>query len=255
MRPVPLLALLGACTVVDAPDTLEELAVFGFSNFRGEEAVLQATFDELVPLVDLQREEMSEGYRVDSLTAEHLEMAGVSNPTLDGIIGAMGTADYRHDLAQVLIATTWPDKAEIFDNYVAYDVVDDDLDCFLAGECDTWDATITQTTKVPVVGEATYTLQQTYRWMRPEVGEPWVASVVLAPDPIDFKVKLLAVKQQYQFIVLQPLAEGTRRIETFWVEAEVIGLDVPEASAVDKAAREISQQVERIDAFLDTLEE
>ena len=249
-----LLGLAGTgCTVVEAPDTLEELVVFGFQHFDDEEAYLQAMGEKLIPAVEEHLDELGEGYHVDALDETHLAAAGVDSPDAVSIIGALGAAHYDHDLDGAVCGVLFPDKEEIFDNYLVYDLDDDgNLECFLAGECDRYSSSAEQTVQVPVLGEASQTVQRDFRWVRPRGQEAYVVSRSLAPEPIEFTTTLMAVDQQYALVVLVPYEGGTRRVETFWVEARVLGMDVPEYFAVTSAVNEMQDQADRIDEWLDS---
>ena len=251
--PLACLALaVAGCTVVDAPETLEELVVFGFEHFDDGDAYLQAMGENLFPAVEEHLDELAEGYHVDALDETHLTAAGVASPDAVSIIGALGAAHYQHGLDGALCGVLYPDKEEIFDNYLGYSLTDDgDLDCFLAGECDRYGSVAEQTVQVPVLGEASQTVQRDFRWVRPRGQDAFVVSRTLAPTPIEFTTTRMAVDQQYALVVLVPHDAGTRRIETFWVEARFLGIDVPEYFAVTSAVNEMQDQADRIDEWLD----
>ncbi len=250
--PVALGLTGGGCTVVDAPDTLEELVVFGFEHFDDDEVYLQAMGEKLLPAVEEHLDELDEGFHVDALDETHLGAAGVDSPDAVSIIGALGAAHYRHDLDGALCGVLFPGKEEIFDNYLVYDLEDDgNLDCFLTGDCDRYESVAEQTVQVPVLGEASQTVRRDFRWVRPRGQDAYVVSRTLAPEPIEFDTTLMAVDQQYALVVLVPHDGGARRIETFWVEARVLGMDVPEYFAVTSAVNEMQDQTDRIDEWLD----
>lgn len=249
------LTLLSACKVVDAPDALEELVVYGFVHFDDDIDYLEAVGEKLIPAVEGLDEELTEGYYVDLLTADDLALAGVESPETEGIIGALGRSEYTHAIEQALCGMSWPDKAnsESFGSFLDYQLEDDgNLDCFLAGDCERYDTSASQTVEVPFLGEATQSFERSFRWVEPRDGEPYVVSRLLAPEPIEFSTEILAVDQQYSFVLLYPDGSGTRRIESFWVEARALGFELPESFAVTNAASTMQTQADEIDAFLDT---
>jgi hypothetical protein len=248
------LLLLPACRVVDAPETLEELVVFGFVHFDDDIEYLEAVGETLFPGVAGLDDELSEGYYVDLLTADDLATAGVDDPETEGIIGALGRSHYGHGVVPVVCGITWPDKDETqaYDNYISYEVEDDgNRDCFLAGECERYDHRATQIIDVPILGESTQVMDRSFRWVLPEDGEPWIASRLLSPTPLEFSTDILAVDQQYSFFALYPDGDTARRVEAFWVEARALGAEFPEAFAVDMAVNEMQNQADRVDLFLD----
>jgi hypothetical protein len=242
---IPLLPLLLAgCRVVDAPDAIEELVVYGFVHFDDDVDYLEAMGDKLFPAVAEHEDELAEGYFVDLLTAADLELAGVQDAETEGIIGALGSSNY----------TNGPDKADTvaFESYLEYTLEDDgNLDCFLARECDRYDTTATQRVTASILGEATQTFSRSFRWVEPRDTDPYVVSRLLAPEPIAFDSEILAVDQQYSLVVLYPDGQATRRLETFWVEARALGFELPEAFAVSNAVSTMQNQADEIDAFID----
>jgi hypothetical protein len=246
--------LAGGCKVVDAPDALEELVVFGFVHYDEDIEYLEAVGEKLFPGVEGLDAELEEGYYVDLLTADDLAQAGVEDPETEGIIGALGRSVYTNDLIPVVCGISWLDKstAQAYENYSSYEAQDDgNRDCFLAGECERYDQTASQVIEIPILGEATQTFQRSFRWVYPDDGEPWIASRLLSPQPIEFTTEILAVDQQYSFFALYPDGGVTSRVEAFWVEARALGFEMPETFAVANAVTEMQTSADRVDAFLD----
>lgn len=243
-------ALVG-CKVVDAPENLEELMVFGFETF-GEERAMRATLEELVPLVDENADDLSDGYRVASLAAEHLEAAGVEGASVEGIFGAMGLIEYRHDAIAVASIATSHDKAELFENILEYSAEDlTDWDCFAAQECMSFTQVVDETARVALLGDSVRHYTHTLHWILHEEHGDVIAIRSLSPDPIEFSSNLVRVHQQYALAYLLPAGDAARRVEAFWVDAVVLGLDVPDSFAVDSAVSQMGNQAARIDAILD----
>lgn len=245
------LAALTGC-VVDAPTDMEELVTFGFAHFDDEPRFLRAMGDNLLPLVDASFDEITGGWRVDNLTSEHLRSAGVDVGDELHILGAMGGADYRHTLDEVLPVLVHPDKADLFDNYLEYDVTDEtDRPCFLARQCDDYVFAFEQRTEASLLGEAISAGTRRYRWIEPEAGPAYVVGRSLLPEPIEFTTDLMEVFQQYDLVVLYPHDGAVRRSETFWVDALLNDDDIPDYFAVEAAASQMRQQAGRIDDYLD----
>lgn len=250
-----LLALLSGCKVVDAPDDLEALMVFGFVNFDDDIEFLEATEAELIPLVEAQLEDLSDGYRVAELTRADLTEAGVEGEGEVEIIGAMGTVDYRHDIEPVLEVAIDEDKEEMFpDNFVAYEVREtSDVDCFLAGTCDRMDQEVFERAKVNLLGEGERTYDASYRWVdNPDLPRALFVRQI-APTEMKFEGSAinLTVHQQYSFVMIYEKDGVGRRVEAFWVDADLVGLDVPDTFAVDNAVSAITGQAERVDDWID----
>lgn len=241
--------LLAGCRVVTAPDNLQELAVFGFVNYSDAPAA-EATGEAYPPLVDSNLDALNGGLYVDALETDHLAAVGIDSDAVD-IVGAMGSVEYRHSVADVLRLLTALDKTEFDANTVRYEVLDTgDRECFLAGECERLDQLVTETTDVPLLGEATRTYDISWRWVDHPDG-PMVLSRTLNPGGISFNSSIMNVFQQYAMICFYDVDGHARRVEAFWVDAEFIGIDVPKSFAVDTAVDEMSSAAEDIDDALD----
>ena len=253
-----LLALLGlnsACTVVDAPETLEELVVFGIVNFDEPEAFLRATADNLIPLAEEHLEELRTGYYVDLLENGDLEQAGVDAPDVEGIIGALGSSDFRYPVLDVIRLQTRLDKADLYDNLHEYVVedIDGDIDCFIDGHCRQLEMTITEVTELPVIGIATTTHRRGLRWVRLTDGREIICSRGLNPDGVGLTTNIIEVQQQYSFYCSYPAPENARRLEAIWVDAYLLGADIPIAWAVDQVVGEMQSNADRVGEILDSM--
>lgn len=248
-----LCVLISGCKAIEAPTTLEELVVFGFVHFE-EEGYAQAMAEQLIPLSEQKYEELTEGYSVNSLTNEDLQGAGVEGRDIEGIIGALGGVTYTHDIDDVLTILTATDKTLYYPDMSAYEVLDEtDRDCFLSHDCETLEQSIQETTEVVILGNATRTYTNQFRWVEVEgVGATLVVRS-LCPDGITFDTNIANVYQQYSLYTVYPSGSGARRIESFWVDAEFIGLDVPENFAVDNAVGTMADGAETVDAALDEM--
>lgn len=246
---------LGACRpAVDAPDSIEEMVVFAFARFE-EEPALQAVVAPVHAWADEHEEQAREGWAVDQLSADDLATARVDDVDLDGLIGALGLADYTSGLRDVLDGITSPDKAAIYERTESSVVTSESGDraCFLDGDCETYAFEVEEVTKMPVIGRSKRTVRSELRWVDAE-GEPFVVMRQVSPDPVAFyaDVPLMAIDQQYGLVVLRPVAGGgVRRVEAFWVEARVIGADLPEGFAVHITVGQFQKAASDIDAWVD----
>ncbi len=247
-------ALIAAagCGVPDAPESLEDLVVFGFEHFEDKDTVVQQVADDLQPLLAQHAEDLAAGFRVSNLTAAHLEAAGVEDAAVTGVVGALGLVEYQHSIDDVLAVIVREDKAALFDHLLEYSVDSEtDRACFLARECDNFEQTITETSSIALLGEATRTYDVQFRWVERSDGETVLLIRNLSPDPLELSSNVVKIHQQYALVALFETGGDARRAETFWVDAEVIGLDIPDSFAVDTAVSSMGAQAERIDLFLD----
>lgn len=246
------LALAPGCRVVDAPDNLEDLMVFTFAHFDDDDAFLIEAGEALQPLVVQHIDDLSGGYRINNPTEDDLVQAGVPEPDLTHIIGALGQADYRHDIDTVLEVLTHPAKDQIFDDYTHFDLLDSsNRACFLSRECETYEIRVEQTLKIPLLGQSDATYTQVYRHVEGPDGLPYVFSRVVNPEGVTFSSAIVDVDQQYQVYAMYPHAGGTRRVEAYWVEAQFVGLEIPDSVAVDQFASSLDNWAEQIDGYID----
>jgi hypothetical protein len=250
-----LLSSVAGCTVVDAPETLEELVVFGFVHFDESEAFLRATADNLIPLAEEHLEDLQDGYYVDLLENEDLEATGVEAPDVEGIIGALGSADFGYPVLDVIRLQTRLDKVEFYENLHEYTVedIDGDLSCFLDGDCRSLAMTLTEVTDLPVIGIATTTHRRALRWVRLTDGREVLCSRGLNPAGVDLTTNIIEVRQQYSFYCSYPAPENARRLEAIWVDAYLLGADIPIAWAVDQVVGEMQSNADRADDILDAM--
>ena len=249
-----LIATLMGCKVVDAPEDLEALMVYGFTYFGDEdERYLQETADSLLPILARDAESLADGNRINDLTAADLEQAGVTAPIESGIVGAVGLVEYRHDVVDILDVVSHPDKAAMFpDNFLEYVVQQStDRPCFLSEECPTLDQTIFEKTKIVLLGEGERTYDSSYRWITAEEAGRVAFIRQIAPEEMKFSSGIAVVNQQYSFVMLYEDGGVAHRVEAFWVDAEVIGMDVPDSYSVDQAVNAMSDQAARVDDWLD----
>ncbi len=252
LRRFALLATLlatAACKVADAPQNLEQLAVYAFANFDDARRLREAA-ETFPPLVAENLETLAEGYRVTDLTDADLEAAGVEDPDIAGIVGAMGTVTYQSALDDVLHIVTTEDVAlRPGANVTAFDVLySEGRDCFLARTCERYVQHATQTNRIGGLGDVTRTSWTTFQWGEDADGEPVVWQAVLSPDEAEISSDFVRMFQQYQVVLLYPDDGALRRVETFWVDAVVLGIEVPDLMLVNQAIAAMAGAAAQVDA-------
>ncbi|MEZ4235492.1 MAG: hypothetical protein R3F59_04880 [Myxococcota bacterium] len=254
MLMLSMLSSLSGCKVVDAPVDLESLMVYGFVNFdQDSDAYLRETADSLLPVINANYPALTgDGYRVNNLTRADLRSVGVNNDTED-IVGAMGLVDYTHKIDPVVDAASRGDKDKMFpENFVEYEILSQsDRPCFLSHDCDTLDQKVHEVADVAILKEAERTYESAYRRVETDTLGEVTFVRQLSPDPVEFSTNIANVFQQYSFVMLYGEKNHARRIEAFWVDAEFIGMDVPDVTAVNQAVKQMGEQAARIDAWID----
>ncbi|MCB9762289.1 MAG: hypothetical protein H6739_20990 [Alphaproteobacteria bacterium] len=253
-RTLPLLLALGACKAPEAPDTIEEMMVYGFENFEAEDpAYMVALAEKLIPWMDNHMAEAEEGYAVNALGDANLAAAGVDATVEEEILGAVTGVDFvapPEDLAAVYV---YPHQDEIFDTYIEFTrETDDDPDCFAEQRCEFFRASDDVHIDMGVLGIEMFNGYDTaFRWIELSDGTKAIAHRNLGPLPIEFTVNFLAVYQQYSFSFSYARPDGTtRRAWTIWADGEVIGADLPESWQISQGVSAMHNAAENINAWL-----
>jgi hypothetical protein len=246
-----MLLLLIGCKVIDAPETIEELMIFGFVNHGQEDPEWASTFaGNLVPELDIHQEELVEGYRVDSLTEENIEATGVSSNDVN-ITGVSAETHMESDFLDVVNALTFTDTTQVFDATIAFELLEhSDRSCFIAQECEFYDYQAKRTLDLGILGQATQTFEGSFRWTELEDGTPAMMWRILIPDPAEVTTSFMAIHQSYTMDLIFPGDSGTRRVEAIWLDAEVIGTELPDSFLIDTAVKQMQSAAEDVDAFI-----
>jgi hypothetical protein len=245
-----ILALLAGCHVVDAPADFQDLTVFGFTRFDGPRSQPEAAVGGLEPLTVSLADDLADGMRVTDLTADDLEQVGLDGAIESGIVGSAATVHMVSAVDDVARAWSNPHMDEVLDGTLAFEltVEDGDHDCFLAHRCETYAYDGTRTLDMGLFGTATQAFHRDFRWVELD-DEVVLTERELVPDGSEMSANVVAVHQQFGYSVFYP-DDGTKRLDTFWIDAEVIGMDVPDAFALDFAVNGMQSTAEQVDAWV-----
>ncbi|MCB9698696.1 MAG: hypothetical protein H6738_18080 [Alphaproteobacteria bacterium] len=257
MPPRPLL-LVGLCAtgckVIDAPEDLEDLAVFAFRTFADDDPAFPTTaVDGLQPVLTTNAEELAAGYRVTELTEADLEAVGLTSTIDDGITGMAATASYDSDADDIAAAWTNPHMDEVIASTLAYELIseDGDRDCFLDHACERYAVQARRVNDMSLFGTSEQVFTRELRWAWSETLERELLTARdLAPDPSTMSSDFVAVDQQYSYSLFLPEESGTLRFDTFWLEVRVIGLDIPDTFALDMSISMMGNTADQVDAWV-----
>ncbi len=262
MTPVLLSLVLGCRPAVQAPTDIEAMMAFGFVHFDDPdhlEAMVDGAFTWLEDERARAREAGTpstvddEGYAVDQLTPADLEAAGVPGVDVDGIVGALGAVSYVIEAPLVAAGITHPDKGAIYEGTEQWEILSSEgsREDFLRGESDRYAFVASEVSRIPLLGTATRTTESALRWVVGDAsGARFLAMRQLDPDPTDFTTPLLAVDQQYGLTLLADAPDGgTLRLEAIWVDARVLGAELPEGFAVRQAVGRMAKSAADMDAY------
>jgi len=247
-----LLTLFACKPATPAPDTIEDMVVWAFASYDDPEALAEVA-QPIHDWADAHEEAAREGWSVSDLTVDDLAMADVPDADIEGVIGALGLADYASDLDDVVGVITHPDRTQVYDHSEEFSIDHQvgDRACFLSRECDRYEFTSTETTKVALLGRSTRTVRSELLWLSAE--SEFMIMRQTAPDPVEFHadIPLMGIDQQYGLALLRALpGGGVRRVEAFWVEARLLGSDLPEGLAVRTTVNQFQKAADDIDAWL-----
>ena len=250
-RLTPIVLLLGACNVVDAPEDLEELVVFGFVNFDDEPSGV-ATAEGLRPLTDTFAEELTTGYRVSAITFEELIEAGVPAEEGNPIVGVSATVQMQSTVDEFAMAWSFPRMQDVLEVTLDFrvDAEEGELTCFLDHECPTYAYDAWRRNDIGFLGESEQQFRREYRWLTLEDESVVLATRDIVPEPAVMSGNVFRMNQQYSYTLIFPNEDGgTTRMDTFWVDAEVIGIELPDYFALETAVNNMQDTAEQVDAF------
>lgn len=247
---------LVACKVVDAPESLEELATFTFVNLEERQAVVDEAADGLVQVIESDAGVLADdGYRVNAITSVELAAVGIEKELdEDGVTGAAGEVRMVSSLAEVAGVVTLPDLAPVFSRTTRYQVTLDegsDRACFLARDCDRMGQAGTRENDQPFpIGQTKQDFTQLFRWAETSDGRDVLLFRTLVPDETETSANIVNLEQNYVIAAIWESTDGTARVEVNWVDANVIGIDFPDSLALNEVVKAMQTQAEEIDAFV-----
>lgn len=242
---------LSGCRVVDAPSSLQDLAVYGFVHFDADKGEPEAATDglqrEFVPL----EEDLSEGLRVTSLTSADLDLIGVDNDLDAGVLGSAATVQMASGLDDAARAWSYPHLDEVLDATNEFEILSEDNDrtCFLSHECEGYAYEARRVLDMALLGTATQQFRREFRWVEDSEGQPLLTIREIVPSGAEISSGLIAVDQQYSYTLFWT-RDGTQRLEFFWIEARAIGIELPDAFALDFAVTGMKETAEQLDAWI-----
>lgn len=254
---LPSLAFFIACRPPEAPDTIEEMMVYGFTHQSDDEAHMIALADKLIPFLEAHEAELAEGYQVSSLTTEDLAAAGIETDGVADVIGAAVGMFYTVDLDAVAYGLSYPHQDEIFESYVEFERTQESpRDCFLDRSCATHTSMSEVHASLGLGIEMWNEFSQDLRWIESEDHGTLLVVRVLGPTPVQFNIDFLQVHQQYSFSFVYQADDGAAsRVQAIWVDGEVVNADLPESTALNLGISTMVSSAEDLDAWLVAREE
>lgn len=255
MRPLllTLVALVGCKPPTDAPQELNELVGYLYTNVPGEDpAPLELGAVNLDVWLEARIEETLEGYTVDNLTPEAILALGDGERDLDELAGAAVGHVSVFPPEEIVDAVVLDDPMLIFpDTYVAFerDYVEGDPACFASGECDWLEAEVHASFNYAGLIKVNTHSRVQYRWVDTEAGRVYAERTWLREEA-EVQSSFVEVEQQYYLRMIIPDGAGSRSIQATWVVARLIG-DFPENAALNLLITNMAKQAEKLDTYIE----
>lgn len=249
---IALFSLLACKGPPEAPTNLEDIVVFGFSNFEEDPEVIEDLAINVEAWLDGNMEAVAEGYEVNKLKNEDLAAAGVEDPDLSGVVGAAVAYDYSVDTNALAGGISYPSQEEIFESYISFEMAtDDDRDCFLAGSCEYFNGEVDLHIDLGALGlemENTYTQQ--LRFVETDSLGTVMLHRNIGPEPGEVNLDIIRIEQQHSFSLAYDYDGVARRLHALWVEGEIVGADLPDSWALKTGINSMFKSKDDLDAWL-----
>ncbi len=250
---IALLAVcLPGCKVFDAPDTIEELVVYGFVGFDEGADRAGAAATGLHPLLLTYEDDLLEGLRIDDLSQEDIDSAGVDTVLELGIVGLAAKVPMTSSLEDIAWAWSYPQMDEFLDVTTDFEVRTEygDRDSFLAGTSETYAYDGWRQNDMGMLGSSEQ--EFTRQFQRTSLDDGTAAIVIreLIPDGSDMSSNLVRIDAQFSYTVLFADGDDTLRLDAYWIDAEAIGLELPDYFALEQAVTSMNATAQQVDAFI-----
>lgn len=247
-----LLILLSACKVVEAPENIEALMIFGFVHHHEEDPQLTQDFvQNMIPEMEAHATALEDGYHVDSLCPSDIEAAGFNSSADVNISGMASRTHLNSDYDDVLWALSFQDTTQIFDATKEFEITKaTDRDCFLDKSCEFYDYSAHRVLDLSVLGSAEQDVTAGFRNITLEDGTD--AALWRVGSPKEAKATLAVLHQQYSMDLILPDTKdgGTWRITAIWIDAEFVGIELPDSFLVSTSVNQLKNAAEDVDAFI-----
>ncbi len=249
--------LLPGCKVIDAPESIEELMIFGFMHADEEEEGYGTAFlTNLLPEIDANTEDLEAGYRVNSLTADDIRASLEDPDGIDDDVDITGVSTrtiHQSSMADVVWALSFPDTTQVFDATIVFELGDHtDRDCFLLRACIDYTYSAHRVLDLGILGQATQDFSGSFRWVTAEDGTEGALWRTTSPRPAETTSDIMSVHQQYSMDVLFDNGDGSSsRMSAIWIDA-TLGEegDIPDSFLVNTSVKQLQDAAGDVDLFI-----
>ncbi len=252
--------LLGCRPLPEAPAELDELCAYLFEHANDapdasdpSTLTIEAGAVNLDAWLDLSMEITEEGYSVNTLSDDAVNALGDGERSLAGVKGAAVGYTSEFDLETLMQTLVTVSPADLYPNtYLEFRRSwTGDLDCFVAGECESVTSESFATLDYTVMQAEVNSMVQ-YRWVdtvdfgRVAIERTWMRV------PASVSVDYLTVDQQYYVWMLIPNNEGggSRSIQATWMVATLSGGAPPEDVVLNLVVNSMTNNASLLDEWL-----
>lgn len=253
-RVIVIAAAVAACRAPpDAPEEFEALSAYLFESLGAEDdAALEAGVDNLAGWLLANAEASSEGYTIDLLSQASLDALEVERERdASRLVGGAVTTTGPPTVEQLTAAILLEDQAEIYpDQYESWQrSYRSDAACFVDGSCDEVIVDNDTVTRLPLGLRLASKNTAQYRWVDAGIGRAMLTRSWLR-EPSRSEPNLLQLEDQLFLAVNVPTEHGLIRLQAVWADAEIVGVDLPEATALNLLVDGMRDQDEVLYAWL-----
>jgi hypothetical protein len=239
----------------DAPETFDELTSYLILHFDDEEPeALQAGMTNMRAWLDEHKEEVSEGYRLTPITPNAVDAIPDPCP-VEMEIGAGAAFEVGYPIDEVVEVALAHDPMEVYEGSFGFNerVYVEDLDCFLAHECEKteYHSHIENQLPLGIVLEVWMITQ--IRWVELEDG-PAVLYRLWMSQPAQSSMDWINVSQQYGMATTFSTETGVHKLEAGWIDMALGDIEVPEDLALTIVIDSIVDSGDKIQTYMDGLQ-
>jgi len=249
------LALITGCAPPPAPQELNELTGFLFLHAADTEPdYLEQGLINLRQWMSKRLDETIDGYVVDNLSEKAVGDLDQCTREITGLIGAAAGSESNYSVEEMVDLRINGPQLQMFDDLHKYrrEYLLNDTDCYRDHSCDMlhYDAYATRTFPFGIEVQAISRVQ--HRWVETDEGyanvqRSWLARPMKAtPDWVN-------VDEQFYLSASIPWDNGgSVRMQAVWAITEFGNTPVPESIALDMAIKQMKEDAETCEDWLDT---
>jgi len=250
-----LLPLLIACHKPDpAPTELNDLCGFLYTHAQDEDsAEISEGVDNLAAWLDAHPDDTvgDDGYQVNNLDQETLDSLDDRERSNANLVGGTVTTVSPYPVAGLAEALVTADQTQVYpDVYDSFTrTFDGDGDCFVTQDCPDVSFTNDSVANLPLGITVTTETTGQFRWVDTTEGKALVTRAWLH-DPADVNVDFFKVDAQYFLTVTFDHDDGATRLQATWADAQIIGLNVPDGTALHMLIKSFKNSDEMLYAYV-----